>query len=166
MGYSFVSIETIDSLKEAATNNLQFELSISKGKLLSLSQAGNIILSNTGAAFSMQKVGNGKVLFGIGDQYLTLLEDQLVSTTSDRNAAASFDYIPVRNNRFMLRCISGNYLMIDTKQMLSATAPFMRSAAIFNYKPTNTDANTEVSLKERVLLLKKGLLFVKSKLLS
>ena len=166
MGYSFVSIETIDSLKEAATNNLHFELSISKGKLLSLSPAGNIVVSNTGAAFSMQKVGNGKVLFSIGDQFLTLLEDQLVSTTSDKNAAALFDYIPVRNNRFMLRCISGNYLMIDTKQMLSATAPFMRSAAIFNYKPTNIDANTQVSLKERLLLVKKGLLFVKSKLIS
>lgn len=166
MGYSFVSIETIESLKEAATNNLQFELSISKSKLLLLSPAGNIVLSKTGSNFSMQKVGNGKVVFLIDQQYIKLSEEHLVTTTSDKNTAASFDYIPVRNNRFMLRCISGNYLTVDAKQMLSATAQFMRSAAVFNYKPTNTNANTEMTLKEKLLLVKKGLLFVKSKLIS
>jgi chitooligosaccharide deacetylase len=166
MGYSFVSIDTIDSLKEAAANNLQFELSVSNGKLFLLSPAGNICLSKTGSTFSMQKIGNGQVVFLVDQQYIIVSDTYLVTTTPDRNAAATFDYIPVRNNRFMLRCTSGNYLTIDSKQMLSATAPFMRSAAIINYKPKNTNADTKLSLKEKLLLVKKGILFVKSKLIS
>lgn len=166
LGYSFVSLETIDSIQEAASRKLQFELSISQGKSLVLSPEGNIALSRSGSFFSMQKVGNGKVLLLIDKHYISLSENQLVSTTADKDAAAIFDYIPVRNNRFMLRCTSGKFLKIDEMQMLSATAPFMRTAAIFNYIPTNLEANTRLTLREKLLLMKKGLLFVKSKLFS
>ena len=166
MGYTFVSIESIESIKEAAKSNLLFELSVAKGKMLRLSSAGNIVVSESGTAFSMQKIGNGKVLLLVDQHYLSLSDEELVTTTQDKIAAAPFDYIPVKNNRFMLRCVSGNHLAIDQNHRLSATAPFMRSAAIFNYKPINVEANTEISLKERLLLIKKGFLFVKSKVFS
>lgn len=212
MGYSFVSLESIEAIKEAAKSNLLFELSVAKGKMLCLSSAGNIVLSESGSAFakselafsmektgsafgkpelafsnsgtafskseldfsmqktksafSMQKIGNGKVLLLIDQHYLSLSDEELVTITQDKIAAAPFDYIPVKNNCFMLRCISGNYLAIDQMKRVSATAPFMRSAAIFNYKPINVEANTDISLKERLLLIKKGFLFIKSKVFS
>lgn len=166
MGYRFVSIESIEAIKEAANSKLLFELSVAKGKMLSLSSAGNIVLSKSGSAFSMHKIGNGKVLLLVDQHYLSLSDEELVTTTQDKIAAAPFDYIPVKNNRFMLRCVSGNYLAIDQMKRVSATAPFMRSAAIFNYKPINVEANTDISLKERFLIIRKGLLFVKSKLFN
>jgi len=167
LGYNFVSIDQIETLKDAAKESLKFQLALGQRKALTLSNDRSFQLTNSGSSFNMQKKGNGQVSLLLENSFLTLSTSQIVTLTSAPDEAAIFDYIPVRNNRFMLRSHTGNYLAIDKNNgSLSANAQFMRSAAIFNYIPIGTQANTKISLKERMLLIKKGIRFVKSKLLS
>jgi peptidoglycan/xylan/chitin deacetylase (PgdA/CDA1 family) len=165
LGYIFVSLANVESLKEASKQQLFFQLN-AKGKSLVLSSNGNFVLGNPGSSFTANKTSDGQVLLSIQNRFLLLTEDLLITTTTDLGFAAVFDYIPVTNNRFMLRSFSGNYLTINKNNELSATAPYMRLATIFSYLPLHTEANTKVSLSERLLTIKKGLLFIKSKVFS
>jgi peptidoglycan/xylan/chitin deacetylase (PgdA/CDA1 family) len=166
LGYSFTGIENIAGIITASSKKLSFELSVKKDKPLSLTSIGLSSSGHIASAFTIKKVKNGQIQLMHDHHYLKLNDEKQITTTLESNEAASFDYIPVRNNRFMLRTFSGDYLVLDKDGNISATAAFMRLASVFSYKPLNLDANTKISFKERLLILKKGILFVKSKLFS
>jgi peptidoglycan/xylan/chitin deacetylase (PgdA/CDA1 family) len=163
-GYNFVDIHSIEPLKNAAQQPMAFELGVN-GKSLVVSEKGTIQLGKSGSPFSATKMPNGQLRLTHND-YSFILNAEQVVLTKEQNSSAVFDYIPVRNNRFMLRSYSGNYLALNASKELAATAKFMIGAAVFSYKPLQTAANTKLTLKEKLLLLKKGVLFVKSKLFS
>jgi hypothetical protein len=154
----------IEPLKNAAQQPMAFELGVN-GKSLVVSEKGTIQLGKSGSPFSATKMPNGQLRLTHND-YSFILNAEQVVLTKEQNSSAVFDYIPVRNNRFMLRSYSGNYLALNASKELAATAKFMIGAAVFSYKPLQTAANTKLTLKEKLLLLKKGVLFVKSKLFS
>ncbi|MEJ7560213.1 MAG: polysaccharide deacetylase family protein [Pedobacter sp.] len=166
LGYTFVSIQSIESLKEASKHKLLFELNVSKDKSLRFSSNGTLILAKSGSLFTAERMGKGQFSLLNQDKYLMITDEKLLCTTTDRALAARFDYVPVRNNRFMLRSFSGNFLTINKNKELSATAPFMRLATVFRYTPLHVEANTKMSLRERLSIFKKGLLFIKSKIFS
>jgi len=163
-GYNFAAIQSIAPLEKAAQETLTFELTIN-GKSLVISENGTVELGKIGSPFSALKMPNGQLRLIHKDHNFMLNAEQLL-LTKDEKLSVLFDYIPVRNNRFMLRSHSGNYLAINNNKELGATAKFMIGAAVFSYKPLQTAANTNLTFKEKLLLIKKGVLFVKSKLFS
>jgi peptidoglycan/xylan/chitin deacetylase (PgdA/CDA1 family) len=163
-GYTFVDFHSIEALKKAAEEALTFELGVN-GKSLVISEKGTVQLGKSGSPFSAIKMPKGQLRLVYKDYNFMLNAEQLL-ITREENLSAIFDYIPVRNNRFMLRSYTGNYLALNVDKELAATAKFMIGAAVFSYKPLQTAANTTLTFKEKLLLFKKGVLFVKSKLFS
>ncbi|MVN22474.1 polysaccharide deacetylase family protein [Mucilaginibacter arboris] len=170
-GYQFVSLDEIPSIKETSTEKPTFTLRSKGGKRVSLKnkielyavgQAGN--LQNL---LTLEELGYGKVAIKAANNlYLSTAGEtnNLTASAVEMNATETFDLIPVNATTIMLRCTNGFYVAIEKNGKLSSSAQFMRQAAIFSYANHNLAVKNSISLMKRFSLLKKRLLFVKSKL--
>lgn len=170
-GYVFKALDEIeDVIKEKSyankiylRNNAGLAFSADKHTIVCKNNS-----SSTSLQFELDFKEKGKVVFKTADKYIALdhdkLEDVLLSKIQDK--CTEFDYIQVRNDGFMLRSYTGNYLAVNKEGKLHAEAQFMRQAEVFKFSFTDTYTKVPVSILKRLQILKKGFLFVKSKILS
>jgi peptidoglycan/xylan/chitin deacetylase (PgdA/CDA1 family) len=175
-GYTFIGLDEIDSVKKDFDEVEKFNLkSKSTGKFLALGgssaqdmQAGaekNDALS----AFSMEKLGHGKVaLKAANGKYLRASSSGIEASRTEVGLEESFDLVLMRDNEIVFRVYNGNFMHIDKNNgnKLMCSVEFMRQAEIFSFVGLNIPKVKPVSFARRMLLLKKGLQFVKSKVFN
>lgn len=165
-GYKFARLDEVKDIKVASQEQLKFNIQTHNGKYLYLNNNTTIGVSVKASVFSIKFTGYGKaILKAENNNYLAFANntDVLIASVL-KDAAASFDYIPVTNNRFMLRATTGHYLVVNADGICSASAPYMRLAHTFSYLPVNLPAKTKITFKEKVQLFKKRVAFIKSKI--
>ncbi|RYE29106.1 MAG: hypothetical protein EOP42_15145 [Sphingobacteriaceae bacterium] len=170
-GYQFVGLDEIPSIKEASAQKDQFTLRDRKGKFLCLNNQNQLIANgkpdNLQNILQFQDLGYGKIAIKASNQlyWSTAGEAGFLSAKSTEIAAEeTFDLITVNKNKLMLRATNGNYLTIEKNGIVSSSAQYMRQAAVFRYVNHNSFVESKLTLQQRFKLLKKKLLFIKSKL--
>ncbi len=172
LGYQFVGLDEIEGFQKSESQLNTFYIKTKQNQWLSLNENYlHASSSKNNAEFKFLEQGNGKVILKTNhDMLLAVNESNLneVVTSLAINQFSLFDYIPVRHNGFMLRSYNGNYLNIETKEnnRLMANAQFMRQAKVFNYISVHSKLERKVSFTERIMLFKKAIRFVKSKIFS
>jgi peptidoglycan/xylan/chitin deacetylase (PgdA/CDA1 family) len=174
-GYSFVRLDEIDAIKRASEKLTGFNLAISKNWILSLSSNTEVICtkknkSNSGAgSFHITNLTNGKVAIRASNgMYLNSKDNNIQANSSNIGEYESFDLVPVNNKQIILRSYNGYYLTCDSKPgaKLQAGGQHMRQAEIFEFNPLYVQTKTQLSFKDRASLVKKRLLFIKSKIFN
>lgn len=165
-GYTFARLDEVEDIKAASQEHLKFNIQTNKGKFLNLNNNATIGVSAKASVFSIEFVGYGKALLKAeNNNYLAFVSNtDVVNALATKQNAAVFDYIPVTNNRYMLRATTGHYLVVNSAGVFSASAPYMRLAHTFSYLPVNLPAKTKKAFKEKVQLFKKQVAFIKSKI--
>lgn len=171
LGYSFVRLDEIPSIKEASAEKINFTLRNVKGKYLSLKNEFEVWAdgkpNDPQNILQLTELGYGKVaLKTVNNLYLSATENAtylVIANVAKIGETETFDLIPVNENSFMLRCNNGFFLTLE-KHKLSSKAQYMRQASIFRYANHNTAVKVSISLKQKLLLYKKQFLFIKSKL--
>ncbi len=169
-GYRFVSLDEIPAIKEIQMANDLVYLNIDGKKALNTSGSGLSLGSKNHQSFKICFTGSGKIQIQNSNGkyfYVCPQKDTRLSLSETESQFTEFDYIHVRDNSFMLRTYNGSYLCTDKSDgsVLSATAPFMRQAGIFNFSYPSFSSQRKLSLKQRLTLIWKRLLFIKSKVL-
>lgn len=167
-GYQFMRLDEIISIKTASAEKPKFTLRIGKEKYLSLHDLVSLSVDgkpeNPQNLLLLEDLGYGKIAIkAANDMYLSAAEVELMASRTLINETEKFDVIPVDKNSIMLRCFDGSYVGIE-KGKLTRKSPFMRHAAIFSYANHNHKITDDMTWEQRLLLLKKQLLFVRSKL--
>ncbi|MEX8546969.1 MAG: polysaccharide deacetylase family protein [Mucilaginibacter sp.] len=167
-GYEFVRLDEIVPIKTASLQEPKFTLRIGKEKYVCLNNKTDLFANgkpgNPHNLFTLKDLGYGKFAFRAANNfYLSSAENEIKAKHFEINETEKFDIIPVDKNSIMLRCYDGSYLTLE-KGKLTRNAPFMRQAAIFSYANHNFTINNNISRKQKLLLFKKQLLFIKSKL--
>ena len=170
MGYSFVGLDQIDGLVEEEKTFNRFFIQVQNDRYLHVEGKDLSLQSKSKKSeFELLDHLNGKVFF-LTENKLWLscnsLNQNRVYLSEAMNAQTEFDYIPVRENAFMLRNFSGHYVQVSASGVLNTEAQFMRQATVFYAQAKYSKIEKKLSFSERMLLFKKKLLFVKSKLLS
>lgn len=171
-GYQFVRLDEISSIKTASAEQKKFTLRTQKGKYVSLKNETELGLNgkagNPQNLLQLTDLGYGKVAIKTATNlYLTASEkNEIFVKKQEIGSTETFDLIPVNENKIIFRSTSGNFLSAESNGNLTANAKYMRQATIFKYANHNLLINDQITFKKRVLLLKKQLLFVKSKLLQ
>jgi peptidoglycan/xylan/chitin deacetylase (PgdA/CDA1 family) len=171
LGYQYVRLDEIPSIKTASAEKPIFTLRTKKGKAISLKNEVELWAdgqpNNLQNLLTLEDLGYGKIAIKAANNfYFSTAGDNnnLTATSAEINATETFDLIPVNANSIMLRCTNGNFIAIGKTGKLTSEAQYMRQAAIFNYANHNLVVKNSVSLMKRFSLLKKRLLFIKSKL--
>jgi peptidoglycan/xylan/chitin deacetylase (PgdA/CDA1 family) len=165
--YTFIPLQQVPSVAQAIQNPLLFRLSAGKGKFLSAGTNGLMLSSGQPLAWQASLEGYGKIrLHTVNGAHLYVDNNSHHVSLSDTGEGALLDYIPVTNNRFLLRTYSGNFLAAGKDGSLHAGAAYMRQATIFRYLPENLPARTQIGMAEKIKLARKGLQFIKSKITS
>ncbi|RYY07223.1 MAG: hypothetical protein EOP43_03890 [Sphingobacteriaceae bacterium] len=171
LGYRFVRLDEIISIKEASAEKINFTLRDAKGKYLSLKNEFEVWadgqVNDPQNMLQLTELGYGKVaLKAVNNLYLSAAENTNYTVTANVSSIGeneTFDLIPVNENSLMLRCANGYFLTLDNHK-LSSKAQYMRQAAIFRYANHNLAIKQKVSFKQKLLMFKKQFLFIKSKL--
>ena len=172
LGYQFVGLDEIEGFQKSESQLNTFFVKTKQNQWLSLNENYlHASSSKNNAEFKFLEQSNGKIVIKTyNDKFLAVNESSLneVVTSSMINQFSLFDYIPVRHNGFMLRSYNGNYLNIETNDCsrLMANAQFMRQATVFNFISVHSKLERKVSITERIILFKKAIRFVKSKIFS
>jgi peptidoglycan/xylan/chitin deacetylase (PgdA/CDA1 family) len=166
--YQFIRLDEIPSIKTASQEKPKFTLRISKQKYVSLKNTGSLSVDgqpgNIQNVLILEELGNGKIAIKTAnDKYLSVANIDVTASATKIAETEIFDLIPVDKSKIMLRCYNGFYITVE-HGMLNRKAQFMRQAAIFSYANHNFAVKNNLSLEQRLMLLKKRLLFVKSKL--
>jgi len=170
-GYDFVRLDEIPLIKEASAQKLTFTLRTSTGKYVSLKNKFDLYLDakpeNPKSLLQLKHLSHGKIAIkAVNNCYLSIAgnpDNEVTANRPEIGATEMFDLIPVNASGVMLRCTDGKFLNI-TKGKLTFNAQYMRQAVVFSYANHNLAVQNNISLNERFLLLKKQLLFIKSKL--
>lgn len=167
-GYKFVRLDEIVSIKTASAEKPKFTLRIGKEKCISLNNGTGLSCDgkpeNPQNLLYPEELGYGKITIRAANNlYLSSAEIEVKANRTKIGETETFDLIPVDKNKIMLRCFDGNYVGME-KGKLIRKSPFMRQAAIFIYANHNLAIINDVTWEQRLLLLKKQLLFVRSKL--
>ncbi|MGI4022447.1 MAG: polysaccharide deacetylase family protein [Janthinobacterium lividum] len=171
LGYNFVRLDDIPSIKEASTEKVIFTLRDVKGKYLSLKNEFEVWVdgqpNDPQNILQLTDLGYGKVaLKTVNNLFLSATGNATYTVTANSSTigeAETFDLIPVNKNSFMLRCTNGYFLTIENHK-LSSKAQYMRQASIFKYANHNTAVKESITFKQKLSLYKKQFLFIKSKL--
>ena len=172
LGYQFVGLDEIEGFQKSESQLNTFYIKTKQNQWLSLNDNYlHASSSKNNAEFKFVEQSNGKIVIKTyNDKLLAVNESNLneVVTSSIINQLSIFDYIPVIHNGFMLRSYNGNYLNIETNDgsRLMANAQFMRQATVFNFISVHLKLERKVSIAERIMLFKKAIRFVKSKIFS
>ncbi len=174
-GYRFVRLDEIESIKLAAAEKTLFKFQNAKGKYCSVTDINEIVINATNikldnaSHFEIIELGKGKIAIKANNGYYlnNNLNEQIITANNkiiDDNS--SFDLIPIAGNQFMFRCSNGNFLTIQNKNgaKLLTGEKYMKGASIFYISPANTLGVKKKSLKTNLLLFKKRLLYIKSKI--
>ncbi len=167
-GYQFVRLDEIASIKTASAEKPKFTLRISKEKYVSLKNNVDITVDGKPEKAEnlliLEELGNGKIAIkAANNQYISFAETDVKANGNNISATETFDLIPVDKSKIILRCFDGSYVAVENGK-LNRKAQFMRQAAIFSYANHNLVVNNDLTWEQKLLLLKKQLLFVKSKL--
>lgn len=170
LGYQFVRLDEIESIKTASTVKLNFTLQSKNGKYICLNNANLEVTGKPGHVGNMlqlEDLGYGKIAIKTAnDMYLTCTDAEnsklIAASKNTIDETTTFDLIPVDDNGIMLRCYNGNYLAVN-KTKLTFKAEYMRQAAIFKYANHNLPTVNSISLIQKISLFEKKLKFIKSK---
>ena len=172
LGYHFIGLDQIEGLLEQEIALNSFYIRSNSNDWLS-SEDNRLFAANKSKrlAFKMEQHLHGKVSLTHGGKgFVACNQNQLTQVlfSEEMNQFCLFDYIPVRNNGFLLRTYNGNYLSLNPKvdKALHADAQFIRKASLFYFQAVSQNIERKVSFSERLLLFKKAALFIKSKLFS
>ena len=164
-GYRFAGLDEVPAIKEASNQNSRFKLQI--GRLLGVD--GNGLVKNIKAAasetdFELENLGFGKIAIKTtSGKFWTAAEaNQLTANAIVIGDYEKFDIIPVDNQKFMLRCYTGNYISIK-RGVVNTEASFMRQAAIISYVHDGPKVQKQFNMQHRLMLAQKRLLFLRSK---
>ncbi len=175
-GYKFIGLDEIDSLKKEVAEVEKFRLkSGSAGKFIRLVSNDSTAVKVDGVNdvlcdLSMTDLGHGKIaLKASNGLYLSAGKDAsgtVLANSEEAGFHEALDLVQLRDNQVVFRTANGNFLNIDKKNgnKLMCNVEFMRQAEIFSFVGQNMHIRP-LTLKRRLFLLKKGLLFIKSKLL-
>ncbi len=169
-GYRFVRLDEIPSIKEASAEKYSFTLRNRQGKYISLKNQVDLVadgkVSDPQNVLQLQDLGYGKIAVKAANQlFLSIGDgDTLSAKNMEITAEATFDLIPLNAHKLMLRATNGHYLTIEKNGTLSSSAQYMRQAAVFRYANHNHIVRQKTTLKQRFQLIKKQVLFIKSKL--
>jgi peptidoglycan/xylan/chitin deacetylase (PgdA/CDA1 family) len=176
MGYQFIGLDEIKSESMQHSQNDKIFIKNKEGAFLNLDVKNNQLTfthstQNAGAAhFELFWKGNGKVELKASNGnflYCDPEQDETVQMSESSNEKTHLDYIPVRNHGFMIRSFNGNYFSTsENGKTLKASATYMRQAEVFQFEHSRYPYKAPVSLKQKLKLMKKRILFVKSKLLQ
>ena len=167
-GYKFVRLDEIIPIKTASAEKPKFTLRIGKENCVSLKNDTDLNCEgkpeNPQNLLCLDELGFGKIAIKAANNlYLSAAETEVKANRAAIGETETFDLIPVDKNKIMLRCCDGNYVGTE-KGKLIKKAPHMRQAAIFSYANHNQAITNDLTWEQRLLLLKKQLLFVRSKL--
>jgi len=173
-GYYFTALENVPAIKAKGIPQ-QFYLKTSGGKYIG---ADNTIektlqlnsVKGPSCLFTASILENGKItLITAAGLHFTLsdIENEALTTAPFTNRhLQTFDFIPVTGNQFMLRVCSGRFITVCNKtNRLFSGAQYMRTAAIFTFAPVDLP-QPKITFKIKLLLIKRGFAFIKSKVLS
>jgi len=169
-GYRFVRLDEIPSIKEASAQKDLFTLCSQKGKYVSLKNQADLVadgrVSDPQNVLQLHNLGYGKIAVKAANQlFLSIGDaDTLSAKNTEITAEATFDLIPVNARKLMLRATNGHFLTIEKNGTLSSSAQYMRQAAVFRYANHNNIVRQKTTFKKRLHLIKRQLLFIKSKL--
>lgn len=170
MGYNFVGIDQIDRLLDEEKSYNRFFIQVQNGRYIHVEGKDLSLQSKSKKSeFELLDHLNGKVsLLSEKGLWLScdILNQKTIYLSEEKNEKTIFDYIPVRENAFMLRNHSGHYVQVNASGVINTEAQFMRQATVFYAQARYSKIEKKLSFSERMLLFKKKLLFVKSKLLS
>jgi peptidoglycan/xylan/chitin deacetylase (PgdA/CDA1 family) len=173
-GYQFVRLDEVDLLPRHPTKPSTVTLKTQGGKYLYLSEDTSIAFydanSKAGRNYDVTILPEGKIaLQGVNGLYLSLRANngnriEAIETQIGDNE--KFDFIPLHDNRFMLRAFNGMYFNIQHKQngTLTADAEFMRGAEIFLMSFVGVTTKKRFSLIRKIRSLRRQFLYIKSKL--
>jgi hypothetical protein len=123
-------------------------------------------VTSGGMLFELEFRPNGKVLMkNPEEKYLAIRKDDHTSIelSNSDSELAEFDYIPVYQNRFMLRTHIGNYLSVAPDGKLVATFQYMRLAGLFCFSPLNFKHVNPMGIKDHLKQFRRAMRFVLSK---
>lgn len=170
-GYKFVGLDEIPSIKEASAQKDLFTLRDRKGKYLLLNNQNQLVANgkpeNPQNILQFQDLGYGKIAIKADNNLYWSIAGEAGSLSAKSTTIApeeTFDLIPVNKHKLMLRATNGYYITIEKNGIVSSSAQYMRQAAVFRYANHNNIVKSKVTLKQQFQLLKKKVLFVKSKL--
>lgn len=174
-GYKFIRLDEIESIKQDAVSSLRFTLQNTHGAYISVSGDANSMVSlqrkkkNVQNELSLVDMGHGKVaLRASNDLFLTLQNQNgpvVEASSKEAGKCEAFDLIPLSANRILLRAYNGNYLTQENKRggSLLASAQFMRQGERFTFSIVAAPSK-KYSLLQRYRMLKRKILFIKSKI--
>lgn len=175
-GYRFVGLDEIQDrrLQEAAGD--AFALISEKGSVLEYTekegtqlQWGKTTYKESRTHLTLERLGHGKVaLKTLGGLYLMVNPDvdANLTLTSKASEYTRFDEIPLNGAWMQFRSHNGHYFggKGTVGETLKADAPFMLQALKLMYRPVREAYVPPVSMAQKFRLVKKKLLFIKSKL--
>ncbi|MGF7081447.1 polysaccharide deacetylase family protein [Mucilaginibacter sp. UYCu711] len=174
-GYKFIALDEIASIREAANREYPIYLMARKKKVVWIADSSDTVYvspkKQLSSSFTLEMLPSGKVAIQSAEKfYLSVDENngnQIVVNKKTLDATGVFDFIPVLNNEFILRATNGNYLTIDDKSRLIASAPYMRLSEIFAFHSSlKLLSNTSPTFATTISLIKKRLLYIKSKIIN
>ncbi len=178
-GYKFVGLDEIEPLKKESKEVETFCLGgISNGNFISLAGKDSQAITVKGkrgnplCEITMVDVGHGKIALraanGLYFNSINGSTDGVLANSSEIKTFEKFDLVQLRDNQVIFRAANGNYLNIEKKReaRLMTSAEFMRQAEVFIYIPKHMDKIKSISIRRRLFLLKKRILFIKSKILQ
>lgn len=165
-GYQFIGLDQVKSFSMKESGEDGFVI-FNQSKSLTL-EGDRVLWSSKASEFSMKMLENGKVQFMTQQGHFLRVDPDkdvkvIISQTSDKYS--KWDYIPVKNEGFMLRTYNGNYIGQNSQEM-QADAPFMRGAAVLRFEYKKQAYRRKKSLSDSLNLMKRRLKFIKSKLLQ
>lgn len=174
-GYRFIGLNEIDSIRQAANQKIPIHLLARNKKAVWITGPNNEVYVSSkkklSSSFIFEMLPSGKVAIQSTDKFYLSVDqnndDHIVTNNRTLNDNCLFDFIPLINNEFILRATNGNYLTIDNQSCLVANAPYMRLCERFAFYNSYEDLkDTSPTFSTKILLIKKRLLYIKSKILG
>lgn len=174
-GYSFIRLDEIDSIKLAANKIDKYRFKCSDNKYISLKNKNDngLILNNNKDNYLSElliiNLGKGKVAIKAASGFYFNINNNEEIVLANGNLIdlnTSFDFIPIRENKYMIRCANGNFFTKENKQggRLSVKEKYMKGAEIFTISPIDKPYNKKVGFINNIAQIKRTLLYIKSKI--
>jgi hypothetical protein len=170
-GYRFISL---GDMKNLPGEDDRFYIRCGKSGYIGLNEAGEIIeVSGKGnggnAAFKPLFLEKGKMAIVASNNRLWSFSDGIINAHSTESGDMNrFDFIPIRNNEFVLRVHNGNFVRKSDKrgEPLNTNAEYMRQASVFKFVPVTAAYIEKRTFSDKVNDLGRRLAFIKSKILQ
>ncbi len=170
LGYQFVRLDEIEPIKTASITKPTFTLQTKNGNYICLKNEFDLWADgnpdNANNLMQLEDLGFGKVAIKAANNLYFSTQNnakEVIANSTEIGTTEMFDLVPVNENGLMLRCNDGHFLSTKNKK-LCHDAEYMRQAAVFKYADHSLVINNAVSWKQNLMLFRKKISFVKSKL--